>query len=618
MNRLLFISVMLLYVAGLRAQERICFMPDRPVIDGNLDNTEWSNNLRRFNTVVKSKKQNSNTPVNYMLGYGKDFLYLYIEQESPILVKRDRAYQNGDGFHMVIGMVKYGKPDTDEFYVLAFSPDQKSFGHKNIWYYNIDLSFKRLGEEVPYKTSVTDNKASHELLIPWSSVHPYHPWFRDDIGINICYVKALGEEDKNYYFMLRDDKIQYEQSRRKLVKTEFEKPITGNHISVHLDSCNTTLKVPPKLKISGYSDSNKELKYSVKLYSGENVLVSKQYINVICPKGLFTDRINITNKTLIPGGYRVNIKGSDNEHNFYFTVMPQFNYKKMIKRLYSVKSRISEGTYNTLLLYIKELDEKVKKLKSYENSYDIRRRIKQVEIYVEKAESGIDPFNSRKGTFRRGFVSDIDNSIRPYAIYVPDDYDKTRKIPLLVYLHGSGEDERTLYYAPNIESGFIVIAPNGRGTSNCYSTPESQKDINEAIGDVIKNYSIDIDNIILSGFSMGGYGVYQTYYKNPDRYSAVAVLAGHPDLGPKWGFADGKNFLKRKNIKIFSDVDMFIFHGTNDRNCKFSLTEELVYKLKSVGAKVKFVTEPTGHGGMNRTNRELYFKWLKERVDSDK
>ncbi|MCT4637596.1 MAG: prolyl oligopeptidase family serine peptidase [Bacteroidales bacterium] len=615
MNRLLTMFIVLLFVTVGCAQQRVGYIPEKPVIDGKLDDVTRYSNLKRFNTVVKSDKDNADIPVSYLLGYGKDFLYLYIEQESPVFVKRDRAYQNGDGFHMVIGAVKNGETDTDEFYVLAFSPDEKAFGHKNIWYYNIDLSFKPLGEDVLYKTAVSDTKVSHELLIPWSSVHPYHPWFRDDIGINICYVKALGEEDKNYYFILRDDKIQYEQSRRKLVKTEFGKPITGNHISVHLDSCNTTLQTPPKLKISGYSDSDMELKYSVKLYSGENVLISKQYTDVICTKGLFTDEISITKKSLIPGGYRVNVKESDNEYDFYFTVMPQFNYEQMVNRLYPIKSRISEGAYNTLLLYIKELDAKIKKLKSYENSYDIRSRIKQVEIFVKKAESGIDPFNNRRGTFRRGFVSDIDNSVRPYAVYIPEDYDKTKKMPLLVYLHGSGEDERTLYYAPNIKNGYIVIAPNGRGTSNCYSTSESQKDINEAINDVIKNYNIDTYNIILSGFSMGGYGVYQTYYKNPDRYSAVAVLAGHPDLGPKWGFADGKNFLKRKNIKVFSDVEMFIFHGTNDRNCKFNLTEELVDKLKSVGARVKFVTESTGHGGMNRTNRELYYKWLKERVE---
>lgn len=185
----------------------------------------------------------------------------------------------------------------------------------------------------------------------------------------------------------------------------------------------------------------------------------------------------------------------------------------------------------------------------------------------------------------------------------------------MVYLHGSGQDDRALFTTEYIKEGFIILAPNGRGTSNCFATPDSQLDIKEAIGDILQNYNIDTDKTILSGFSMGGYGVYRTYYEYRDIFCALAVFSGHPNLANKWGVGDQINFLDEEVVKIFSDIPIFIYHGRKDLNCPFELTNKFVQKLSAYNPNIVFeIDNEAGHNTMNQQIREKYYKWLKEQI----
>lgn len=596
------------------SQQVIEFMNTPPVIDGELDHSEFQNQLRPFPIIEKSNNANFDIPASYFLGYGSSFLYLYIQFDSDEIIMRDRAYQNGDGFHMVIAKPLEDDSATDEFYVLAFSPDKKAFGHKKIWYYNVDLSREKLGDEVKFEVHTANNKAGFELLIPWKSIQPYHPWLSKEIGFNLCFVKAIGDIEKNYYFLVNDNKIQSEQSKRKYEKLRFLPPRQSDGITLQLGSNHIRSNEFPTIKIGSVLNKETIQDYLVKIYSGENQLISKQKFKKLHPIGLFKEELVLDKQLLAPGGYRINIEADGKKIDYYLTVLPKYNFEVIQNKLDQFRGKISNGTYNTLSLYNKEIKSALNELKKYENSYEIRASISEISENIKQLKNGKDPLLQRKGVFRRGFLSRIDSTIRPYSIYIPDNYKKDKKYPLLVYLHGSGEDERSLFYCPKIKEDFIILTPNGRGTSNCYATNSSQIDIEEAIEDLTKNYKIDTSNIILSGFSMGGYGVYQTYFHHPKRYKAIAILSGHPDLGPKWGFPEGKDFLKDENLKKFNDVPIFVFHGQEDRNCPFELTKILVKKFKTNGCEVKFNTEKSGHNGMNKINQQEYHQWLREQI----
>jgi len=166
------------------------------------------------------------------------------------------------------------------------------------------------------------------------------------------------------------------------------------------------------------------------------------------------------------------------------------------------------------------------------------------------------------------------------------------------------------------EGACIEVAPRGRGPSNGWTRDHAQEDIEEAVAAVIRSYPIDEKRVVLTGFSMGGYGVYRTFFEHPERYRALAVFSGHPNLGEEYFPGQGHpNFLEERNLDQFKGLPIFIFHGLEDRNCPFAVTKELVGKLERSGAKVELVTEAgAGHQRPGVEALARYREWLRRSV----
>ena len=122
-------------------------------------------------------------------------------------------------------------------------------------------------------------------------------------------------------------------------------------------------------------------------------------------------------------------------------------------------------------------------------------------------------------------------------------------------------------------------------------------------------------NIFLSGFSMGGYGVYRTFYENPKRYKAIAIIAGEPKINIFMKQKGGKypNFLKQKYTRYFKDIPIFIYHGANDLNCPYPLTRKMIIKLERNGADIiRDIYTGSGHSvpyGPEFTSK--FDEWIK-------
>ncbi len=608
----LFILLMCLIGLGF-GQVDVPYLHEMPKIDGVLDETIARHSLKEFPDIYKTREENPDVPARYRMAYSESGLYLYIEVDADKMVKRDRAYQNGDGFHLMIGKPQPDNQPTDEFYVLGFSP-QKDWSHKMVWYYNVDLSMQRLPEEVMFVTTEKSGQLTYELLIPWQVVKPYHPWF-GEIGVNLCFVKAIGQSDKNYYFITMDEKMQSEQSLRKYELMAFHNPGKTTETAVMVTPGHVQVGGPLSLKISKWTRADTTIEYTAKIFSGENEVVGFQREKINYKTGFNKTEI-VIDQALIPGGYRLEVKENGSKISDQFvSVFPAVQPDELRAKVRTLKSELSAGTYYTMMFYIENLAKEIQDLKPYENSYSIRSKITDIEENIKKLEAGENPIIEQTGTYRRSFLSKIDSTLRPYSVYVPDDYSPNKEYPLLVYLHGSGNDDRVLAHTiTNIKQGFIILAPNGRGTSNCYATKESQTDIMEAVEDVTDVFNINESAIILSGFSMGGYGVYRTYFEHPELFSAIAVLSGHPNLAQKWGGSDELNFFEEQNLKKFNKVPIFIYHGREDLNCPFELTEKLVDKMTDKNFDVTFVIGEKGHGGMSKTAISQYHDWLRNRV----
>lgn len=141
------------------------------------------------------------------------------------------------------------------------------------------------------------------------------------------------------------------------------------------------------------------------------------------------------------------------------------------------------------------------------------------------------------------FVSAVDGTQQPYALYLPPDFDLLKTYPLVVSLHSEESTHRlnfrqlfaaaAPYYrvdpldprfypvSRNVE--FIVAFPFARGTAGYRGIAEN--DVYEMLADVESRFAIDRDRIYLTGISMGGGGALWYALTRPDVWAAVAALA---------------------------------------------------------------------------------------------
>jgi poly(3-hydroxybutyrate) depolymerase len=155
-----------------------------------------------------------------------------------------------------------------------------------------------------------------------------------------------------------------------------------------------------------------------------------------------------------------------------------------------------------------------------------------------------------------------------YLLFVPKNYDSSKKYPLVVTLHAAGSDyinqvNNNDQAHPWIEDSIqarwphFIMAPGcpsgswggmmGAGTS---LSPEC-KAVIEAIEALKKQYSLDTTRFIIGGFSIGGAGTYHMIQFMPNYFSAACPVAA--------GGAEAQ-------IDIIAKTPIWHHHGTNDNN----------------------------------------------------
>lgn len=133
-----------------------------------------------------------------------------------------------------------------------------------------------------------------------------------------------------------------------------------------------------------------------------------------------------------------------------------------------------------------------------------------------------------------------------YALFVPSTYDKEKKTPLVIALHGLGSNPKQMMLYPGLTDqaekyGFIVAAPMGYNSRGWYgqaipkklankADPEnmpalSEKDVMNVLAIVRTDFTIDDRRIYLMGHSMGGGGTWHLALKHPDIWAALAPIA---------------------------------------------------------------------------------------------
>jgi len=597
------------------------FIGQAPLIDGRLDPALQELPAYSFSHIMKTNPQNPAAEVSYRMAYGADFLYLYLEWPAERITCRDRGYQNGDGFILILATPRADDEPTEEFYVLGFSAQEQpatNWAKKIQWYYNVETTLSMLTPAVKLAWQVQDGRAAFELLLPWSEVYPYHPWLSSAIGFNLAFVQAVGEKETNYHFLLEDPELGGEGSPRMYRRLPFAAPhlAQGAQVAMRMDRhCRTGETVAAHFALLSAAPVAETIRLAIG--PGEGGQLSVERITLPGAVGLTLHEHPLATASLPPGGYRVRWRNYNHglEDEIGLTVLPSQNLDQLAGRLQEVKPHLSNGSYTTLQFQLDEIGRQLAQVKPYETCGQVSYTLHHWMTLVEAAGAGQDHLAARTGIFRRAFHSAIDDTLQPYSVFVPADYDPAQKYPLLVMLHGSGMTDKGFLDGTRvmIPDEFIAIAPSGRGISHCYCPPEAQIDIQEAIEDVTRCYAIDTDRIVLGGFSMGGYGVYRTHYETPGKYCALVALSGRVRLEPDWGFPDAPDFLLEETLQTLVGVPLFIFHGQQDRNVPVDDVLTLVEKLRAAGSPVEVHLEAgAGHAIPAVEIIQAYHRWLKD------
>jgi predicted esterase len=598
-------------------EQEVNFLSQTPVIDGVLDKQLESLPIRQFALISRTQTDTA-VPISYRIAYGTEFLYVYIEAKAEHLTYRDRAFQNGDGFLLLIAKPQEHNKPTDEFYELACSEvnvPERVWQRHIFWNYNVNKLFTPTSVDTKLEIHEGNGKISYELIIPWTDLKPYHPWLSDGIGFNLSFCKAVEPKGQVWYQVV-DDNSGAEFKKRLYTPLRFQKPVLEGNPQTFISLKEGHITEGQPLNAVALTVSNETLTENLSIFlgTGETIggLELKSYE---CKPGITINEISLNTTLLTEGAYAVHWR-TGNRLNLGtpgFSVLSVFDEKKLNDRLEKNKKHLSKGSYCTMQFLIKELKEKIESLKIYETCTMERNNLIRLMRMINLVERGIDPFEGIPGLVRKAYRSKIDNTLQPYTVYLPDNFDKKKKYPLMIFLHGSASDETNIRgFLSLVPKDFIAVGPYGRGKSNAFSKDNAQDDIAEVIKAVGEDYSIDTSRILLTGFSMGGYGVYRTFYETPKKYRAIAIFSGAPNIGSHYAPANlAPDFTNEKNLVSFGNVPIFIFHGEKDLNVSLQSTKDFADKLKSVGALVELQIEPgKGHSQPGNEILEIYMKWV--------
>jgi predicted esterase len=220
---------------------------------------------------------------------------------------------------------------------------------------------------------------------------------------------------------------------------------------------------------------------------------------------------------------------------------------------------------------------------------DLKAAIANANSLLDQIAKGENPLKTKSGDIHWAYRSAVDDTLQPYRIFVPANYDKSKKWPLVVALHGMGGDENSFFGGYNNGElkriaetrGYLIACPKGRAPASMYMAA-AEKDVLDVLKEVKREFSIDDDRVYLMGHSMGGYGSWSVAVNNPDLFAAIGPIAG-----------GGQPFVMM-GLKKISHVPWIVVHGDKDPTVSVEESRKMVKAGKELGVEIKYIEVPGG------------------------
>jgi predicted peptidase len=214
-----------------------------------------------------------------------------------------------------------------------------------------------------------------------------------------------------------------------------------------------------------------------------------------------------------------------------------------------------------------------------------------------------------------------------YSIYVPRNFDASKRWPVILFLHGSGERGNDGLRSTQIGVGAairanpdrvpaIVVFPQAPADSRWIGEPADAA--MAALEKSITEFHGDRSRVYLTGLSMGGYGTYHLAMAHPEIFAALVVVCGGL-LPHKTTTAVRQSPLNVEAADPYAftahalrHLPIRIFHGDADPVIPVSESRKMAEALKSEGADVCYVEFPgVGHNAWDRAYGDAgLWEWL--------
>jgi len=182
----------------------------------------------------------------------------------------------------------------------------------------------------------------------------------------------------------------------------------------------------------------------------------------------------------------------------------------------------------------------------------------------------------------------------PYRLFIPQGYDKRKKYPLVLWLHGGagrGNDNLKQISSGNTIGSHVWTLPENQSKNPCFvvapqcpnnelwatlDTAKPTEQMRLVLG-LLQNlqrvFSLDAQRLYVAGQSMGGFGTWSVISQRPDTFAAAIPVCGGGDE------SEAPKFIK---------MSIWAFHGEKDEAVSVERSRKMIDAIRQAGGMPKY------------------------------
>ena len=217
-----------------------------------------------------------------------------------------------------------------------------------------------------------------------------------------------------------------------------------------------------------------------------------------------------------------------------------------------------------------------------------------------------------------------------YEVFLPSNWDKKQKWPVILFLHGYGErgDDGLLETDVGLPHAirqrdkpmpFVVVMPQCLAGEHVFTDSDMEAVALASLDQSMKEFHGDPERTYLTGLSMGGYATWNIAARHPRIFAAYVPVCGgvrpnhdHPQL--KSSLLDDPSISDpyAEIARRVGKTPVWIFHGDADPSVPVEESRKMAEALRATGGNVKYTEYPgVEHNSWDKAYAEPdLFPWL--------